>query len=381
MKFHRNTNTYAAILTARYTCPSNLYQFYRLQPCPSAARGRDSSSKRIPSYSDDAVQYEKQIREFEATLRLPTVQPPVPTGFSNGLRERAHAWKLGGFVYDHDLSVGTFHRMKIVAHHYQVRYDFHLDHELHVIETADIRHRDHQLDQEAVDRIRDQCVKMHRYHSNSHKTVYDMTLRYRWDPPIKRRHIQDLSLCISKRSVRIYLHKLHVLALATKSRDIIPIPTIGALSSIVYMLMLNLRSRQRYAHDPLHRPHIATLLAMGIRWHPAYAYPHVLMVRPAVEYHTFENPAQPIAYDMRYTHRDHYNHLRRLKCPRFYYDPTTMEPCDVLLVFTMCLHLYTNKHGEYLPIELRLHVLQYVDLLSIMPSINSVQRYIHGMYF
>ena len=120
---------------------------------------------------------------------------------------------------------------------------------------------------------------------------------------------------------------------------------------------------------------------MGIRWHPAYAYPHVLMVRPAVEYHTFENPAQPIAYDMQYTHRDHYNHLRRMKCPRFFYDPMTMEPCDVLLVFTMCLHLYTNKQGEYLPIELRLHVLQFVDLLSIMPSINSVQRYIHGMYF
>lgn len=139
-------------------------------------------------------------------------------------------------------------------------------------------------------------------------------------------------------------------------------PTIGCLSNMLY-------DENRI----LYIAYIKTLLAMGIRWHPSY-----VNVATAFKDHSeVVGTLQPTIYPLRHRHEVYYQFLRKVGLNPILFDPYTMIACDAILILTMCL----TVGDMYLPPELRILIVQHIDMLAILPSVNSVTRYLYGCYY
>jgi len=189
---------------------------------------------------------------------------------------------------------------------------------------------------------------------------YDAVLLYNWHT-ITSTHIRRLTQLVAKDAVAIYLRlaeKHHALKSHEDQEVYLPIPTIATLSN----LLQSPNRRHR-------RQTIKTLLAMGIRWHPSYS--------TYIERHN-GSKSIPAIYSTKHRHEVYHSYILKTGFKPIYFNPFKMIACDVILMFTICC---TVSDRYYLPPELRMIILHNIDLLSILPSINSVQRYLHAMYF
>lgn len=188
---------------------------------------------------------------------------------------------------------------------------------------------------------------------------YDAVLLYNWHT-ITSTHIRRLTQLIAKDAVAIYLRYAEKHHVIDNQEVYMPIPTIATLSN-----MLQSPNRR------FRRQTIKTLLAMGIRWHPSYT----TIVPPDS---SSQSRSLPAIYPVKHRHEMYHSYIIKTGFKPIYFNPFKMIACDVILMFTICC---TVSDQYYLPPELRMIILHNIDLLSILPSINSVQRYLHAMYF
>jgi len=351
--------------------PHNLYEMYHVRPC-KIAKSLDHANTSYPMSTDRPNVY-TNVRN---TLRLPRIQHYRKEQYLEAAlrpdayrRQSTANYITSVFVRPDDTPstyyiVHTVHKLRTRSESSDTRrVQFDISYELANLDLPNrllpqpMPHSRKVIGWTIPDVANEYTEHYMEYSTTANRDRifdYDAVVLYNWHT-ITATHIRRLTQLIAKDAVAIYLRLAEKHQAMDNQEVYLPVPTIATLSNLLQAP--NRRHR---------RQTIKTLLAMGIRWHPAYS-----------TYIETGSKSIPAINPTKHRHEVYHSYILKSGFKPIYFNPFKMIACDVILMFTIC----TTVEEYYLPPELRLIVLSYIDLLSIIPSINSVQRYLHAMYF
>lgn len=356
--------------------PHNLYEMYHVRPCKPSKSPNDANTSYLYDKANTSILVYADVKN---TLRLPRIQHYRKEQYleaalrPDAYRRQSTANYIISMLVRRDESgyyiVHTVHKLRTRSEVLETRrVQFDIPYEL---ANLDLPNRLSPLPMphqrrvigwtipDVANEFTEHYMEYSTTRERCHIFDYDAVVLYNWHT-ITSTHIRRLTQLVAKDAVAIYLRlaeKHHALKSHEDQEVYLPIPTIATLSN----LLQSPNRRHR-------RQTIKTLLAMGIRWHPSYS--------TYIERHN-GSKSIPAIYSTKHRHEVYHSYILKTGFKPIYFNPFKMIACDVILMVTIC----TTVEEYHLPPEIRLILLSYIDLLSILPSINSVQRYLHAMYF
>jgi len=364
-------------LKPRMHYPNDLYQLYHLTPCVSPAKLASQGcarSTRIHSTHPPST----GEKFDDSARRLPNMQPRIPQRYT------PHQFQTRAY-HAAPLSYHSFHRMmtskvskcSMISSKLHANFDYTADHTYSPETNPEPDPNYYRLPNLVYAKTNHPPVSLISYNSEQ-PYQYDMILSYNWGHTVQAKHIVDLYNKVSRAAYCLYYTHVKIPSY-TIGYVWVPVPTIGALSDLIVELFherkwhLKRRGRNSIYTSEYTTRAITTLLSMGVRWHPAYSTTEI--IRPVGDILTTA-PLTSVAYPIKQPFIYYYLLLRKYKTEPIFFVPYQMVPCDIILYLMMIMTCHM-----YLPYEIRIHLVTYIDMLALPPSVNSVERYINGYYF